>query len=418
VIRQYIARPRRQFRLDSCSPVSLDLAIFYFLPFSFLGHYLLTLAFLFPILVIRILRNGAGVWRATGHDGSESSMHRTIYHLHLYTLLYILAITFLSTSTSGELVSAFNYLGFLLIPIVFHAFKSDNLKYLDAFLRGALHSSLIISSYIILNFIFKGYPERVIWDSQLGALFLGIALSRFDLGRMPGRLIALLTLAFGGYAIILSGTRVSVILLYMCVMVITVLTVRRYGLKRVNKSFIIAFLLVVPLLIMIRSPLWDRFEKSLSHIGVVAINQDDQKSLDFSDSTAIRVNIFKATFSSLSAENLLLGSRDLNPYRAIENFLDPSVLELTSGQNHLHSSFLDTLVLGGLPLIIFTLYVLLRQIKAAYYVRDDSGRCVALIAVLWLFAIFFVDSVFLSLKAYLFYGVVTAIVFSNIGTKQ
>jgi O-antigen ligase len=278
--------------------------------------------------------------------------------LSIITLLYF-SVVLLSIIFSDDMKTLLHFsnreLHFLFAPLVALAVFKANIN--QKILILAIKLSLIVMGGLVLYQNFNGVsrPSWVMNANVIGnlmVLLLFMSWVNISTEKLHNLLLTFVSSALGVSAIILSGTRGAWI--SFLVLLIVLLFLLNYKKSNDNKKFqiiLLSMFVVIGAFAMSNNYVKDRITIAITQIN----NWNSGKHLN--SSVGLRLEMYKAGILAVK-EKPIIGYGYRNTNKAVAKFADDSVKSTILGFNHLHNTYINSLVFGGV-IALFSLLALL-----------------------------------------------------------
>jgi O-antigen ligase len=278
--------------------------------------------------------------------------------LSTITLIYF-AVVLLSIIFSDDMKILFHYanreLHFLFAPLVALTVFKANINQKTLIL--AIKLSLILIGGLVLYQNFNGIlrPSWVMNPNVIGnlmVLLLFMSWVNISTEKLHNLLLTFFSSALGVSAIILSGTRGAWV--SFLVLLIVLLFLLNYKKSDNNKKFqiiLLGMLIIIGAFAMSNNHIKNRITLAMTEIN----NWNSGKHLH--SSVGLRLEMYKSGILA-TKERPIIGYGYRNTNKAVAKFADKSVKSTILSFNHLHNTYINSLVFGGV-IALFSLLALL-----------------------------------------------------------
>ena len=383
------------------------------LPLSFIADYRLSIIGLFLILILK--EYFTPVERRVTNILSLITAH-TILRKVGYLYVFLAASLLLNSIYMGHYYGApsllSGYFFVILSPLILLGFRHSRRADLLNFLAGCKLAVVVSALYAITLFIIKDFPERIHWNSQLGSIFLGLALLRFQHESNAAKVWTLFVITIGLVSISLSGTRTSLLLCLFLFTVITFFPILKSPTKRPPLRLYVFLVSLLVILTISNSATLKRVQHSTQSILLLALGLD-QESANV-DSSGIRLEIFRATLETFDENPNLFGLSGHETMAVILPNIKERFLQFTSHHTHLHSSYLDFLIFGGLIMAVVILIFHFVQLFLILKFRYSLQQVILVVIISSFTFISIFDSLYASSKEVILLIVISGMVYGSI----
>lgn len=381
------------------------------LPLSFIADYRLSIIGLFLILILK--ECFTPVERRITNILSLITAHiilRKVGYLYVFLAASLLLNSIYMGNYYGASSLFSGYFFVILSPLILLGFRHSRRADLLNFLAGCKLAVIVSALYAITLLIIRDFPERIHWNSQLGSIFLGLALLRFQHESNAAKVWTLFVITIGLVSISLSGTRTS---LLMCLFLFTVITFFPTLKSPTKRPPLRLYVFLVSLLVIFTISNSAALKRVQHSIQSIVLLETDQESA-YVDSSGIRLEIFRAALETFDKNPNLFGLSGHETMAVILPNIKEHFLQFTSHHTHLHSSYLDFLIFGGLIMAVVILIFHFVQLFLILQFRYSLQQVILVVIISSFTFLSIFDSLYASSKEVILLIVIAGMTYGSI----
>jgi len=317
------------------------------------------------ILLLLTLLGGYVVFK----DNINPFKHKQLRLISIISFFYFFSII-LFIALSKKLVTDIFYhspglVFFLFAPLISLAIYKANIDF-GKFISVIKIGLILIGLYALYKSTKTTLPtDRILWVSHIGSMLLVFSWININHEKKYHFLLTLISSILAINAILLAGFRGHILALFILSTLFLLLN-NKYSINNQRNNLFAAFLVLITILLIQFNPnVKDRFIDAAynlqewSNITIFNIEARNVVEKNINTSTGQRMEMYKTGLMAFK-EKKIFGHGYLNTTSAASNFAKNEYVKKAIIQHtHLHNTYIDSLVFGGVTALLVVLILLL-----------------------------------------------------------
>lgn len=333
--------------------------------FSILSY----LVFLFPIIIlgryswgsyVLILLALIGAYIAITHSINPFA-HRQLKLLSIITTAYFFSIIFFifrSDNSTELLMLSGGEVYYLLAPLIAISIYKSNFD-LERFVLAIKLGLCVLGAVVLYRSTeITITTDRVLWVSHIGTMLLVFSWININRESKYALLLTFVSSSLAINAIILAGTRGPIITFVILSIIFLYMNHHYSDSKSRSAIFAVTLILVSTVLLVINDNSQKRFNDAATNLLEWSASPSHELEENMNTSSGQRMEMYKAGLLA-AKQKPILGYGYKNTTHPAAEYVDDNIKDQILQHTHLHNTYIDSLVYGGVIALIIVIAMLL-----------------------------------------------------------